>query len=99
MRWSLHDQEPVDELPDRIMLSNGDTRSLSAITEEELKDAGWREVETPQHNDETHRAEWGTNSDGEAAWVYIELTDTEKYMIRPDLAPDAGEGTNVDNLE
>jgi len=98
MRWSFRNQEPIDELPDRIILSNGDTRPSSSATAEQIEDAGWKEV-FATHNDETHRAEWRVGPDGEYEWCYIELTDTEKFTIRPDLAPDAGEGTNVDSLD
>ena len=93
MPWSHKQEYPQDNIPERIRLSNGLTRTDSTtFTDEELIAAGWVEVNSPNHNDETHKCEW---VDG--AWTYIELSDFEKYAIRPDLAPDSNDIT-VDDI-
>jgi|TARA_R110000744_G_C19169063_1_gene541392 hypothetical protein len=57
------------EIPNRIRLSNGDTRtSKEAFTEDELKDAGYAFTDIyPNYNDETHYCDWNGTK-----WLILE---------------------------
>ena len=64
--FSLNEEYPLiwNELPNRIRLSNGETRTdKETFTESELKDAGYVFTDLyPNYNDETHICSWnGTN--------------------------------------
>ena len=84
--FSLNEEYPLtwDELPERIRLSNGNTKTnKETFTEEDLKDVGYAFIDIfPNYNDETHKCVWNKTE-----WKLIELSDREKYIIRPDLAP------------
>ena len=60
--FSLNEEYPLtwNELPNRIRLSNGDTRTdKETFTESELKDAGYVFTDVyPNYNDETHVCNW-----------------------------------------
>jgi hypothetical protein len=58
------------EIPNRIRLSNGNTRTdKETFTEDELKDAGYVFTDIyPNYNDETHFCDW--NSD--TGWLISE---------------------------
>lgn len=60
MYFSFNNEYPVDQLPDRIRLSNKLTRTDNlTFTDEELLDAGWRKVSDPPNYDPlTHRLSW-----------------------------------------
>jgi len=60
MLYSFNNNYPVSNLPDRITLSNGMTRTdSSTFTESELLDAGWIAVsDPPQYNPQTHKLIW-----------------------------------------
>ena len=66
--YSFQGKYPItwDEIPNRIRLSNGNTRTdKEAFTEEDLKDAGYVFTDVyPNYNDETHVCNW-TGSEGE----------------------------------
>ena len=97
--FSLDKKYPVswEDVPNRIRLSNGSTKTdKETFTEEDLKDAGYAFTDIfPNYNDETHKCVWN-----ETEWKIIELTDVEKYIIRPDLAPiDDGPVDNIDHVD
>lgn len=60
--YSFQGKYPItwDEIPNRIRLSNGNTRTdKEAFTEEDLKDAGYVFTDVyPNYNDETHVCNW-----------------------------------------
>ena len=60
--FSLNEEYPLtwNELPNRIRLSNGDTRTdKETFTESELKDAGYVFTDLyPNYNDQTHECKW-----------------------------------------
>ena len=61
-RYSFQGEYPItwDELPNRIRLSNSNTKTdKETFTEDELKDAGYIFVDPyPNYNDETHVCNW-----------------------------------------
>lgn len=66
--FSLNEEYPLtwDEMPHRIRLSNGNTRTdKETFTEDELKDSGYVFTDIyPNYNDETHVCYWnGTEWD------------------------------------
>ena len=72
--YSYEKQYPVtcDNIPNRIRLSDGNTRTdKESFTEEELKDAGYVFTDVyPNYNDETHVCSWnGTD------WVITQWHD------------------------
>ena len=74
-----HNQNTPDTLPEKIVLSNGFTRTdSSSFTAEEIADAGYVAApEKPSFNVKTHRCLW-VNTD----WVVSELPDSEKAYIK-----------------
>tara|TARA_Y100001963_G_C6791851_1_gene455960 strand:- start:3372 stop:3704 length:333 start_codon:yes stop_codon:yes gene_type:complete len=98
----IGEEEPInwDDIPERIRLLSNKMlkRDKSTYSEEDLKDAGYNFVDAPNfenHNEETH--EWFWNK---TKWENRELTDREKYIIRPDLAPtDDGPIDNIDKVD
>ena len=74
MPYSYKNQYPIDNLPERIRLSNGFTRTdSSTFTTDEITDAGYVAVSTaPTYNDRTHKLTW----DG-SDWQVVELTTLE----------------------
>ena len=78
--YSYKEQYPLiwDELPHRIRLSNGRTRTdKESFTKEELKDAGYALVDRyPNYNDETHVCTWNG-----ADWVVTQHRDPNKKII------------------
>ena len=73
MLYSHKNQYP-DQLPERIRLSNGSTRTdSSTFTTEELSDAGYVAVSTaPTYNNRTHNLSWNGSD-----WSVDELTDLD----------------------
>ena len=74
-----HNLNTPDVLPDKIVLSNGFTRTDSAtFTDEEIADAGYVAApDKPQYNQYTHQCLW-VNTE----WVVSELSDIEKSYIK-----------------
>ena len=82
--YSYEKQYPVtwDKIPNRIRLSNGNTRTdKESFTEEELKDAGYALTDIyPNYNDETHRCNWnGTD------WIISEYDIHAEEPVDPPL--------------
>ena len=74
MLYSYRGEYPKENLPERIRLSDGRTRTdSSTYTNEEISDAGYVGVSTaPTYNDRTHKLSWnGTD------WQVDELTEEE----------------------
>ena len=75
--YSYQKQYPVtwDEIPNRIRLSDGNTRTdKESFTEEELKDAGYVFTDVyPNYNDETHVCTWNDTD-----WVVTQWYDSNK---------------------
>ena len=74
-----HKLNTPDTLPDKIVLSNGFTRTdSSSFTAEEIADAGYVAApEKPAYNVKTHRCLW-VNTE----WVVSDLPDAEKAYIK-----------------
>ena len=75
--FSLNEEYPVswNDLPERIRLSNGITRTdKETFTEDELKDAGYVFTDIyPNYNDETHMCDWNGID-----WVILRYEQEEK---------------------
>tara|TARA_B100002019_G_scaffold135028_1_gene116292 strand:+ start:295 stop:774 length:480 start_codon:yes stop_codon:yes gene_type:complete len=74
MLYSYRGGYPQENLPERIRLSDGRTKTNSSTyTNEEIVDAGYVAVSTaPTYNDRTHKLSWnGTD------WQVDELTEEE----------------------
>ena len=69
-----HNNKYPNQLPERIRLSNGSTRTdSSTFTEAELLDAGYVSVDAPPtYENRTHRLDW-TGSE----WSVVGLTTSE----------------------
>jgi L-cysteine desulfidase len=79
MLYSYKNQYPIDyeNIPDRIRLSNGSTRTdKSTYTTEELIDAGYISVDDPPEVDLFQRLVWNGNS-----WVVETLSDEERNIV------------------
>ena len=72
--YSYKTEYPTTEIPERIRLSNGSTRTdSSTFTSDELVDAGYVEVSNPpDFNQETHKLVWSG-----IEWQTISLTESE----------------------
>ena len=72
--YSYKTEYPTTEIPERIRLSNGSTRTdSSTFTSDELVDAGYVEVSNPpDFNQETHKVIWNGTE-----WQTISLTEYE----------------------
>ena len=72
--YSYKTQYPISNLPERIRLSNGSTRTdSSTFTSAELTDAGYVDVsDPPSFNSRTHKLTWDGTS-----WQTVALTDSE----------------------
>ena len=72
--YSYKTQYPISNLPERIRLSNGSTRTdSSTFTSAELTDAGYVDVsDPPSFNSQTHKLTWDGTS-----WQTVALTDSE----------------------
>jgi hypothetical protein len=55
--YSLRGQYP-QQLPDRILLSDGFSRTGGNYTAEEIADAGYFEIEEPDYDPTTHQLNW-----------------------------------------
>lgn len=76
MQYSYKQQYPItwEQIPHRIRLSNGFTRTdKSTFTEEELIDAGYIQVEDSPATTGYQKATWTGTS-----WIIEEMTDSEK---------------------
>ena len=74
MLYSYRGEYPQENLPERIRLSDGRTKTNSSTyTNEEIVDAGYVAVSAaPTYNDRTHKLSWnGTD------WQVDELTEEE----------------------
>lgn len=74
MLYSYRGEYPKENLPERIRLSDGRTRTdSSTYTDEEISDAGYVGVSTaPTYNDRTHKLSWnGTD------WQVDEMSQEE----------------------
>ncbi len=59
--FSFKGEYPIEweEVPERIRLSDGSTRTdKSTFTEDEIKDAGYSIISIPNYNDETQYKTW-----------------------------------------
>lgn len=76
--YSYKTEYPSPEIPERIRLSNGSTRTdSSTFTSDELVDAGYVEVSNPpDFNQETHKVIWNGTE-----WQTISLTESEISAI------------------
>jgi len=72
--YSYKTQYPISNLPERIRLSNGSTRTdSSTFTSAELTDAGYVDVtDPPSFNSQTHKLTWDGTS-----WQTVALSDSE----------------------
>ena len=86
--YSLNGKYP-QALPERIRLSNGQTRSdSSTFTAEEIADAGYVAVVKPPYKSITHTLDWdGTNftsrlyNDAEIAAKWVEIRDNRDQVL------------------
>ena len=86
--YSLNGEYP-QALPERIRLSNGQTRSdSSTFTAEEIADAGYVAVVEPSYDQTTHTLDWdGTNltsrlyNDAEIAAKWVEIRDNRNQVL------------------
>lgn len=84
MFYSFRNQQPIpyNEIPDRIRLSNGVTRTnKNTFTEEELSDAGYQQVENPPvitNNNE--KVIWAGTE-----WQIVSLTEEEIENLWRDI--------------
>ena len=91
--YSLNGEYP-QALPERIRLSNGQTRSdSSTFTAEEIADAGYVAVVEPSYDQTTHTLDWdGTNltsrlyDDAEIATKWVEVrANRDQVLNRVDI--------------
>jgi len=91
--YSLNGEYP-QALPERIRLSNGQTRSdSSTFTAEEIADAGYVAVVEPSYDQTTHTLDWdGTNltsrlyNDAEIATKWVEVrANRDQVLNRVDI--------------
>ena len=81
MLYSYNNEYPI-EIPDRIRLSDGSTRTdSSTFTDAEIQDAGYVSVsDPPSYDSSTHKLTWtGT------AWQVVALTTDELNTIQSNL--------------
>ena len=86
--YSFNGEYP-QALPERIRLSNGQTRSdSSTFTAEEIADAGYVAVVEPSYDPTTHTLSWdGTNltsrlyNDAEIAAKWVEVRDNRNDVL------------------
>ena len=81
MLYSYNNEYPI-EIPDRIRLSDGSTRTdSSTFTDAEIADAGYVSVsDPPSYDSSTHKLTWtGT------AWQVVALTTDELNTIQSNL--------------
>lgn len=85
--YSFQGEYPIiwDELPNRIRLSNGFTRTdKETFTLDELRDAGYTPTDkNPNYNDETHVCNWN-GTEWEISSRYIETADEELELESSD---------------
>jgi hypothetical protein len=76
MLYSINGEYPVENLPHRIRLSDGSTRTdSSTFTADELSSAGITTVSyPPEYNADTHKLTWDNN---DVEWEVIALTAEE----------------------
>ena len=79
--YSYNNEYPIKDLPHRIRLSNGMTKTDSTtFTEEDITYAGYRYVEEPPSYDSLReRLEW-TIEDGIGKWNITQLTNEHKWQ-------------------
>ena len=78
MPYSYKNRYPINQLPHRIRLSNGSTRTdSSTFTTDELTDAGYVAVSTaPTYNSRTEKLSWdGTD------WQVVGLTTSQIDLL------------------
>lgn len=78
--YSYNNEYPITQLPHRIRLSNGMTKTdSSTFTEEDISYAGFRQVEdAPAFNSSTQRLMWEIVN-GIGAWKVTNLTQEELW--------------------
>ena len=76
MMYSINGEYPVENLPQRIRLSDGSTRTdNSTFTADELLNVGITTVsDPPSYNSDTHKITWNK---GNVEWEVIALTQEE----------------------
>lgn len=74
--YSYKGEEPINEIPFRITLSDGSTRTdPSSFTDEEIADAGYVEAPPkPSYNSQTQTLSWESES---INWVISDLSEEE----------------------
>lgn len=74
--YSYKGEKPIDELPFRIFLSDGSSRTdPSSFTEEEISDAGYVKVgEEPSYDDGIQSLSWDKEN---ITWVLRDLSEEE----------------------
>lgn len=79
--YSYNNQYPISELPHRIRLSDGMTKTdPSTFTEEDIAYAGFTRVDDPPEYDvNTQRLTWEVN-DGVGTWKVVNLTQEEMWQ-------------------
>ena len=79
--YSHNNNYPVNELPWRITLPNGMTKTNSStFTEEDIEYAGYRYVDGPPEYDILRqRVEWVIGDDNIASWKIVQIPDEEKW--------------------
>ena len=78
--YSYNNEYPIAELPHRIRLSNGMTKTdSSTFTEEDISYAGFKQVEdAPSFNSNTQRISWEIEN-GVGTWKVTNLTQEELW--------------------
>lgn len=84
MFYSFRNQKPIpyNEIPDRIRLSNGLTRTnKNTFTEEELSDAGYQQVQNPPvTNNNNEKVIWSGTE-----WQIVPLTEEDIENLWRDI--------------
>ena len=77
--YSLNKLYPISKRPERIRLSNGNTKTdFTTFTTDDLTDAGWQVVDDkPEVNETTHKVTW----DG-TKWVTENLSSEELQEVK-----------------
>tara|TARA_S200002703_G_scaffold87405_2_gene75265 strand:- start:2422 stop:2874 length:453 start_codon:yes stop_codon:yes gene_type:complete len=91
MLYSLNGSYPT-ELPDRIRLSDGSTRTKAeTFTDEELADAGYvLAPEKPESDSHLRKVDWGGED-----WIFVELSQDEKDRLKSEYLDSIREEVNL----
>jgi len=91
MLYSLNGAYPT-ELPNRIRLSDGNTRTKAeTFTDEELADAGYvLAPEKPESDSHLKKVDWGGED-----WIFVELSQDEKNVLKSEYLDSIREEVNL----